>query len=90
MLSYFESFAPNPPPRRMGWGRGLIKNIDFLDSSRNVSDIWHFKVDPTALICALINGTIALAEICYLEELYIYRNIKNLLGGSTFFEYFEA
>ena len=31
MLSYFDIFAPDPPPHRMGWGggRGLTKNIDF-------------------------------------------------------------
>ena len=48
MLSYFEMFAPNPPPRRMGLGGGGVanKNIDFLDSSWNV---WHLKFLPIKL-----------------------------------------
>ena len=47
MLSYFDISAPDPP---IGWGggpgRGLTKNIDFLDSSWNV---WHLKFLPIKL-----------------------------------------
>ena len=49
MLGYFDIFAPDPHPHRMGWGRGAGANKKYRFSRQFMKCLRHLKFLPIKL-----------------------------------------